>query len=61
MRVNLNIIENKILAVHCIMCLCLEDKILNKPHYYMTKMQISVTWIKKKYKVLDQLANYYDF
>lgn len=42
MRVNLNIIENKMLAVHCIICLCLEDKIFNKPHYCMTKMQISV-------------------
>lgn len=38
MRVNLNIIENKILVVYCIMCLCFEDKIFNKLYYCMIKM-----------------------
>lgn len=42
MRVNLNIIENKILVVYCIICLCLEDKIFNKLYYCMIKMQVFV-------------------
>lgn len=37
-RVNLNIIENKILVIYCIMCLRFEDKIFNKLYYCMIKM-----------------------